>query len=1090
VGTLRRHARTMRAVFTLFFLAIFIASSAGIALASNTGVMSGNVTDAATNKPLADVRVTAASPSGSYSATTNSRGFYSITGVFADTYTVSFQLAGFEPVSATGVSVFADQVATLNESLTKSLKTIAAVRSHGASSAYQPNQTTDTVTVAAPQIQNFQGSTLNGSETNLLISLPGAMADSSGYPVIHGGREYEEGFEFEGIPYTDAYSNQFNNSLAIPTAGVSLVQLTPGAGDITQGSGGGFGTFNVVSKRGTYPAYATLGGAVGNPGFDHRLNFDDSWATPDGRWSNYLSSANSNETFQYGREAHPYAQINEFYNTRYETDRETLDNLVYRFGKNNSQSLQAFVDIAQHTFYEGAGGINGFCFYSCDPVYTGTWSSFYGMTPAQVTSISTLYPGQPSLNATLASASNRAPFTYWQPNQAFKLAYTNNFDPSTFLNITAYRTNAVVTFDGPSSEGSFAGDLHILQGGQTNGITASFQKQLSDKHLLEAGVDISHLHPIDSYQSQSFALFGAIIGTLDQFALPYAFISPNSPDGCPLTLFGATGCGYAFQAHPGATQVNFPMFDQVSTVQRQDYSAYLSDKWQPNDRLNAQVGIRLDAATYRMPTPGIDPFTCTTQYLPATWTPPTTAWDPMGVYHNGVPSFNCDAKATFNFPNNAVKPKIWQPRLGLSYKMGANTAVRVTYNRAVQFVPIASVDFGEVDQGAYTKTYGGLAPYNPFGVTDANGQPTTNCGQPGFFVACRSFGEQLYWINQNFDGIPYQPARPTTSDNYQFTVSHQFTAGLLNGVAISFSPWYRLQHDTIANEASPLPGPNGQPLVVNGVIQFGPPLLTNSGKEQATGIDLNITRQVAYGLSGQLTASYINEFSSVIPLSSLEDFYPSIQPASIALGNLYRVGFLSPFQTTLGLTYQTHSGWRLNPRYTYNIGYPTGVGTLTSAFVNGTAFNLPNTNALAGTAPQGPAFFIDPMNPGSVLNPNIVASRGESETSSPGGKLTPPQGFVNLTVEYTAPQSRLTYGFDVENIFNEVYTGASLNGRYQPIATGISGPLTGYSTSSINYTTYPSAWPQYGGFMNGNNVWVNIPNGLGRTFYFYIQARL
>ncbi len=175
----------------------------------------------------------------------------------------------------------------------------------------------------------------------------------------------------------------------------------------------------------------------------------------------------------------------------------------------------------------------------------------------------------------------------------------------------------------------------------------------------------------------------------------------------------------------------------------------------------------------------------------------------------------------------------------------------------------------------------------------------------------------------------------------------------MNGVAVSVSPWYRNQHDTIANESSPIHSKTAQPLVVNGVIQFGPPLLTNAGKEQATGIDLNITRQVAYGLSGQLTASYINEFSSVIPLSSSEDFYPSIQPASIALGNVYRVGFLSPFQATLGLTYQTHSGWRVNPRYTYNIGYPTGVGTLTSAFVNGTAFNLPNTNALIGNCTGG-----------------------------------------------------------------------------------------------------------------------------------------
>lgn len=1106
MGLLRRRAQWVRAVFSLLLVAAFLSSSVGVALASTTGVVSGTVKDAATGRPLADVHVTAASPSGSYSATTNAQGFYSMTGVYADTYTVSFQLSSFQPISVPGVTVFADQVSTLNESLVKSLKTIATVRTHSMSSAYQPNQTTDTVTVGAPQIQQFQGSTFNSSETNLLTSLPGATADSSGYPVIHGGREYEEGFEFEGIPYTDAYSNQFNNSLSIPTAGVGLVQLTPGAGDITQSSGGGFGTFNVVSKRGTYPAYATIGAAVGGPGFDHRLNFDDSWATPDGRWSNYASFANSNETFQYGRTQYPLAKIGQFYNTKYETDREFLDNLVFRFGANKSQSLQAFVDIADHHFYEGAGGFgdssNSLCFASCDPMYRSIWSAYLSpgfwfgppfgfLSKNQVTAISSLYPGQDSQYETLASASNRAPFTYWQPNQAFKLAYTNNFNPSTFLNVMAYRTNAVTTFDGPGEEGSYIGDIYILQGGQTTGVTLSLEKQLSDKHLFQVGADVSHLHPVDSYQSDSFAFGGAIFtgllgGATDELFLPDAFISPNDPN-CPIpaSAYGVPltqGCGYAYQAVPGASQLLYPKFGQVSSVNRQDYSLYLSDKWQPNDRLNVQAGVRLDAATYRMPQPGVDPYYCTTQYYPQTWkTNPN--YDPGKPFDGG----NCPFLASFSFPNDAVKPKIWQPRFGISYKLGADTALRLTYSRAVQFVPIASIDYGEVNPNGYINTpYGHLAPYNPAGPLGID----TSCGLTGFFVPCRNFGEQLYWSNQNFDGIPYQPARPTTSDNWQFTFSHQFTKGLLDGVALSISPWYRKQHDTIASESSPILGSNGQPEVVNGALVFGPPLLTNNGKEQATGVDFNLTRQVAYGISAQLTASYINEFSSVIPLSSLEDFYPSIVPSSVALGNMYRVGFISPFQSTLALSYHTRSGWRITPRYTYNVGYPTGVGMLTSAFVNNVAYNLPNTNALVGSAPAGPACFVDPSNPGSVFSPNLSACRGESEAASPGGKLSPAQGYLDITFEYAPPSSHLTYGLNVANVFNEVYTGAVFNGRYQPLATGISGPLTGYSTSSVNYTNYPSAWPKYGSFMNPYGVYVNTPSGLGRTVYFYVQARL
>jgi len=164
---------------------------------------------------------------------------------------------------------------------------------------------------------------------------------------------------------------------------------------------------------------------------------------------------------------------------------------------------------------------------------------------------------------------------------------------------------------------------------------------------------------------------------------------------------------------------------------------------------------------------------------------------------------------------------------------------------------------------------------------------------------------------------------------------------------------------------------------------------------------------------------------------------------------------------------------------------------LTPTYINGVAYNVPNTNGNSiGSAPAGPSCYVDPMNPGSLFNPNVAACRGEAESSSPGGKLTAPQGFMDMTLEYSAPNSPLTYGVDVANLFNQVYGGAQLNGRYEPIATGISGPLTGYSTSGINYTAFPSAWPKYGSFMNPNGVYVNVPGEYGRTFYFYIQAKV
>lgn len=1045
-----------------------------------------------------------------------------MTGVFADTYTISFQAQGYSQGAQPGVTVFADQVATIDFSLARQLKTIATVTSRGGS-PYQPNQTTDTVTVTPQQIQAFQGTSFNSSETNLLTSLPGATVDSSGYPVIHGGREYEEGFQFEGIPYVDAYSNQFTNTLAVPTSGIGLVQLTPGGGDITQGTGGGFGSFNVVAKRGTYPSYASIGAAVGSPSFDHRLNFDWSWATPDGRFSNYLSMSNSDFAPKYQTDGNSYAAAGRFFSDNLETDRETLDNFVYRFGQNKTQSLQLFFDVADHHFYDDAGG-NGadvscsvgslstyttLCFPNGDPNFRRLWSTYlsYGaliglpgwtglFTRAEVSEITPLFPGQTSATQSLAQASDRASRTYFQPNTAFKIGYSNNLNSSTFLNVTAYRTNSVVTFDFPGEEASYASDSYVNQGGMTDGLTLSLQKQLSDKHLLEAGADVSHLHPVDAYRSISLAFYGATLnalgtGAYDELYLPAAFIPAGMP--CPITpVNGTDGCGYAYNAYPaGTTGVTYPMFDQIATVNRQDYSLYLSDKWTPNTRLNAQFGLRMDAATYRIPTPGLDPYYCTSLYAPKTWTP-----NPNYNPNAAMGGANCPFNATFDFSNDAVRPKVFQPRAGISYRLGAESAIRLTYSRAVQFVPIGSVDFGETDPRAYFNTYGKLAAFDPGGVG-------TYCGYAGFQVPCRNFGEQLFWANQNMDGIAYQLARPTTSDNYELSLQHQFTGKFLNGVALNISPWYRNQHDTIAQESSPILDNHGNPLVVNGALQFGPPVLTNAGKEHATGIDFNLARTVPVGLSFQLTASYINEFSSVIPLSGSEDFYPSVVPQSLQLGNEYRVGFVSPFQSTLALSYRTANGWRFTPRYSWNIGYPTGLGLLTPAYINGVAYNVPNTNGVgAGGAPDGAACFIDPTNPGSQFNPNEAACRGNAEAASAGGKLSPQNSFTDLTLEYSPPKSNVTLGLNVNNIFNQTLSGADFNARYAPLATGITGPLTGYSASSSPYPTtsgcstapvtcnYLSAMPFYGSFMRGQQTYINVPDQLGRTFYLYLQVKV
>ena len=146
--------------------------------------------------------------------------------------------------------------------------------------------------------------------------------------------------------------------------------------------------------------------------------------------------------------------------------------------------------------------------------------------------------------------------------------------------------------------------------------------------------------------------------------------------------------------------------------------------------------------------------------------------------------------------------------------------------------------------------------------------------------------------------------------------------------------------------------------------------------------------------------------------------------------------------------------------------------------------NRSNSSQLGGStgAPQ----YVDPRNPGTLFAPNVDASRGTPESNSAGGVLSAARfSPVQLTIEYTSPKNpRSTFGFVVYNFFNQLYGQPALNTRYQPIATGIAGPYSGYTSFATN--------PVYYGFRNytavgGNQAYLLSPNSVPRTVDFYYQ---
>ena len=216
-----------------------------------------------------------------------------------------------------------------------------------------------------------------------------------------------------------------------------------------------------------------------------------------------------------------------------------------------------------------------------------------------------------------------------------------------------------------------------------------------------------------------------------------------------------------------------------------------------------------------------------------------------------------------------------------------------------------------------------------------------------------------------------------------------------------------------------------------------------------------LTKEAAYGVSGSLSLTYQNAFSNVVPTSPNEDFFPTIPPASLTLGNQYRVGYLSPFVGTLALQERTRTGWRINPVIFYNNGYPIGSGLLTASTVNGVNYNLPNTNVTNSAQLGGQR---SPRRPTStrvirarVFNPNIAATRGEAGV---GVRRRPAFGRAVLarSSSRSSTRRRATRARRSVRSCSTCSTSSTVsrryNSRYQPVATGIAGPYSGYSSTA------------------------------------------
>ncbi len=184
-------------------------------LAGTTGTLSGTITDQKTGSGFAQAKITATSPSQTVSTMTDAGGHFTFASLAPDTYTVSAEKQGYDPLSQSGINIFADQVQTVTFSIHPPIKEIARVLSRAATDLVKPGTTADIYSVNSLQQEKFAGIGGGGGLNNRLLGdcdRPGAYVpnNQSGYfQTVHirDGDYDQVGYEIDGAPVNRSFDN-------------------------------------------------------------------------------------------------------------------------------------------------------------------------------------------------------------------------------------------------------------------------------------------------------------------------------------------------------------------------------------------------------------------------------------------------------------------------------------------------------------------------------------------------------------------------------------------------------------------------------------------------------------------------------------------------------------------------------------------------------------------------------------------------------------------------------------------------------------------------------------------------------------------
>src|SRR5579872_4096678 len=293
----------------LFALTVSVLSAAGQASAAEatTGTIIGSV--AGNKVPVSGAHVTAASPSGTYTATTDVRGRFTVLGITPDTYKVSVEASGFEPASQNGIVVLPGQAQYVSFGLVAPLKTIAALQATRKS--FSAGSASDTFTVTGAQARALSppasssglASYIGGTVQGAIASVPGIVMDQFANAILRGGKVSDAIFDYDSVPIPQGLVAEPGGNIVgaqLPTTGIAYTTATL-AGYTTQGDNSLGGVIDEIPAVGTRPGSVTLESGLGLAGGQFQQNsLQVLGASPDRRLRYALAATTGSQYFNYG----------------------------------------------------------------------------------------------------------------------------------------------------------------------------------------------------------------------------------------------------------------------------------------------------------------------------------------------------------------------------------------------------------------------------------------------------------------------------------------------------------------------------------------------------------------------------------------------------------------------------------------------------------------------------------------------------------------------------------------------------------------------------------------------------------------------